>query len=135
MKRQSSGGSVTPPTSLEAPISPPLRRIQVRGPQRVAQGKPGQSKESDETQSEAKSNIAAIEAGVIEIRDHLGYFSEHLREAAITSPAPPLSIPDFVSLYQRNQNSDGHHFVVHQHDHPIAGSILADQSIEFKLER
>lgn len=130
MKRHSSPRSVTPPTSLEAPISPPRRRIQVHESLRIPQDKPRQNIESDEIKPLVAPALAAIEAGEIEIRDHLSYFSEHLRQAASTSPAPALSIRGFVSLYRRNQHIHGRHFVVHQHDHPVAGSVLLDLQVQ-----
>ncbi|KAI4211294.1 MAG: hypothetical protein L6R36_009507, partial [Xanthoria steineri] len=65
---------------------------------------------------------ASIEAGEIQIQDHLSYFSNHLARAVRPeNPGPRLSTPDFVTLYQRNYHPQGRHFVVHQHDHPIAG--------------
>ncbi len=124
MKRHSSPRSLTPPTSLEAPISPPRRRIQVHEPIHIPQDRPRQNKEPEQIQPLVIPNLAAIEAGEAEIRDHLSSLSEHLGQAARTHPVPPLSILDFVSLYRRNQHIYGRHFVVHQHDHPVAGSVL-----------
>jgi hypothetical protein len=67
--------------------------------------------------------LAAIEAGKAKIDDHLAYFKNHLAKASRpTSPdIPRLSIDDFASLYQSNHHTHGHHFVIHQHNHPIAG--------------
>ena len=33
----------------------------------------------------------------------------------------PLSVGAFENLYERNQHVHGRHFVIHQHDHPVAG--------------
>ena len=33
----------------------------------------------------------------------------------------PLSASAFKDLYERNQHKNGRHFVIHQHDHPVAG--------------
>lgn len=98
----------TPPTSLQAPISPP---------------KLNRSRPNPHNQDESNAPTpASTEAGEIQIQDHLSYFSNHLARAVRPeNPGPRLSIPDFVTLYQRNCHPHGRHFVVHQHDHPIAG--------------
>ncbi|KAI1455899.1 DNA polymerase ligase-domain-containing protein [Annulohypoxylon moriforme] len=68
----------------------------------------------------------AVESGKVKIEDHLGYFSGLLTKA-ITSPfpidIPRVPIDDYISLYESNSgNPKGAHFIVHQHDHPIAGT-------------
>lgn len=69
--------------------------------------------------------LASIEAGEVEVTDHLGIFSaklsQHTRPPNNSQPTPRLKTDDFVDLYRRNSHSTGHHFVIHQHDHPIAG--------------
>ncbi|KAF3073589.1 hypothetical protein CFAM422_003938 [Trichoderma lentiforme] len=67
---------------------------------------------------------AEIESGAVEIPDHLARFSStlssHLRPTS--AGVPRLSIPSYSHLYQSCQGSPrGAHFVVHQHDHPVAG--------------
>ncbi|KAK3117157.1 hypothetical protein LTR53_001736 [Teratosphaeriaceae sp. CCFEE 6253] len=74
--------------------------------------------------------LAAIEAGQAQIRDHLEYFARHLGHTTKPSPGPRLSIGDFRDLYRRNQHSNGRHFVVHQHDHPISG-VHYDLRLQF----
>lgn len=98
----------TPPTSLQAPISPP---------------KLNRSRPNPHNQDESNAPTpASIEAGETQIQDHLSYFSNHLARAVRpNNTGPRLSIPDFVNLYQRNCHPHGRHFVVHQHDHPVAG--------------
>jgi len=102
----------SPPTSLEAPISPPpsTRSLKRR---RTQQDDPS-----------SPPNLAAIEAGQAQIDDHLAVFSEqlsrHIRPCA-AGQGDLLSIDDFKGLYRRNQHQHGRHFVVHQHDHPVAG--------------
>lgn len=110
----------TPPTSLQAPISPPRSR---RSKNYVDACKPGISAERCQNNGEVNAtNSASIEAGEIHIQDHLSYFSNHLARAMRPEiPGPRLSIVDFVDLYKRNCHPHGRHFVVHQHDHPIAG--------------
>lgn len=67
---------------------------------------------------------AEIESGAVEIPDHLARFSltlsSHLRPTS--AGIPRLSIASYSHLYQSCQGSPrGAHFVVHQHDHPVAG--------------
>ena len=110
----SSTRTTTPPTSLRTSISPPpsmARRSKENshkdknhGPQRLEYAVP---------------ELAAIEAGEVRIRNHLEYFSHHLSHYA--RAISPLSIPSFVDLYKRNQHPHGRHWVIHQHDHPVAG--------------
>ncbi|KAI0137562.1 DNA polymerase ligase-domain-containing protein [Hypoxylon sp. NC0597] len=83
---------------------------------------PNQSPETIEERPRAQS----IEAGKAKVEDHLGYFSELVKKATL-SPFPPgmprLSIEGYRRLYESNSGSPkGAHFIVHQHDHPIAGT-------------
>ncbi|KAI0007745.1 DNA polymerase ligase-domain-containing protein [Xylariaceae sp. FL0662B] len=69
---------------------------------------------------------AAVEAGKAKIDDHLSYFSSRLAQATL-SPFPPdttrLSIEAYRRLYEAHAGSPrGAHFVIHQHDHPVAGT-------------
>ena len=70
-----------------------------------------------------EQSLAAIEAGQVEITDHLETISASLKQyARFTSESTPrLSISDFMDLYRRNEHDEGCHFVIHQHDHPLAG--------------
>ncbi|GKU05202.1 abc1 containing protein [Fusarium langsethiae] len=62
-----------------------------------------------------------IESGSAAVDDHLPHFKNHLSKYVI-SPAA-VSIPEYTSLYTTNAGSpQGAHFVIHQHDHPIAGT-------------
>ncbi|KAI1209668.1 DNA polymerase ligase-domain-containing protein [Annulohypoxylon truncatum] len=71
-------------------------------------------------------DTSAIEAGKVKIKDHVTYFSTLLAKATISpfpSSTPRLSIDVYKQLYETNSgNPKGAHFVVHQHDHPIAGT-------------
>jgi len=108
------------PASLTREISPPPTPRK-----RTSQARPADAVEAPNgpQRSAAGPSLAAIEAGQAKIQDHLAYFSAHLREASRPSlPATPrLSINDFVRLYQRSESPRGRHFVIHQHNHPIAG--------------
>ncbi|XDG08792.1 hypothetical protein ABKA04_008407 [Annulohypoxylon sp. FPYF3050] len=71
-------------------------------------------------------DASAVEAGKVKIGDHLDYFSELLTKTTLL-PFPPdtprLSIGEYRRLYEKNSNSPGGaHFIVHQHDHPVAGT-------------
>ena len=104
----------TPPTSLRTSISPP--------PSRARKNKERSGKDDthpSQRNEDPLPNLAAIEAGEILIRDHLQYFSHHLSRFA--RPTALLSIPSFADLYKRNQHPHGRHWVIHQHDHPVAG--------------
>lgn len=76
---------------------------------------------------EPRPTAAAVESGAIALDDHLAHFSDHLAKVAV-GPAigddiPRLSIRDYASLYTAHAGSpNGAHFVIHQHDHPIAGT-------------
>jgi len=107
------------PTSLRASISPPpprIKRTKLRG-----------LGPSDEQHGETPTpNLAAIEAGRAQIPNHLAHFSTHLsplvRPVPDTSSQPPrLSMHAWKNLYIRNQHPQGRHWVIHQHDHPVAG--------------
>lgn len=67
---------------------------------------------------------AAIEAGETEIADHLTYFSERLSQRSPSKDRESwLSVEGYKSLYVANVGSrEGAHFVIHQHDHPVAGT-------------
>ncbi|KAM0475114.1 hypothetical protein ACHAPX_007248 [Trichoderma viride] len=68
---------------------------------------------------------AEIESGAVQISDHLAQFtstlSSHLRPTSALIPR--LSIAGYSSLYRSCAGSpSGAHFVIHQHDHPVAGT-------------
>ncbi|KAE8152640.1 DNA polymerase ligase-domain-containing protein [Aspergillus avenaceus] len=110
-------------STLDAPVSPPQKRSST---------KPASSPENQSstlhihlktTSSPDSHSLAEIEAGRIEVTDHLSIFAARLNQALRPGipQSPRLNIPDWIGLYQRNQHPDGRHFVIHQHDHPIAG--------------
>ncbi|KAJ6442908.1 Protein STB2 [Purpureocillium lavendulum] len=70
-------------------------------------------------------SAAAIESGATIITDHLAHFAADISSHVLQSPPlrPPLSISSFTTLYKDNEGSPrGAHFVIHQHDHPVAGT-------------
>jgi hypothetical protein len=70
-------------------------------------------------------NLAAVEAGQVKIEDPVELFSARLaavaRPLSASAEGNRLSIKDWMDLFSRNRHENGCHFVIHQHDHPIAG--------------
>lgn len=71
------------------------------------------------------SASALIENNTVKITDHLAWFSNLLAKATLNPfPAslPHVPISEYQSLYNDSfQSPAGAHFVVTQHDHPVAG--------------
>lgn len=113
IKSQNKSWELTAPDSLNRSISPPPRP-------RAGVQKPANST----TITAVKSVAAAVEAGDIEIDDHVSFFSTKLWAAQLPMLVnqPRLAHQAWLDLYRRNLHDRGHHFVVHQHDHPIAGT-------------
>lgn len=108
---------VTDLASLKAPVSPPQRRA-------LPATNPAWRKIIPRTQQDSSNTLATIEAGQVQVTDHLGVISERLKECIHPSglqPAPRLPMHEWSGLYRRNNHPEGRHFVIHQHDHPIAG--------------
>lgn len=105
-------------STLTASVSPPrLRRLASN-----------MDRHSSNPPSNGRSNLlslAAVEAGEVKVDDPEELFSARLAAAALPPSTSPeggrLSIKDWIDLYSRNRHENGHHFVIHQHDHPIAG--------------
>ncbi|KAK8064768.1 ABC1 domain-containing protein [Apiospora phragmitis] len=76
-------------------------------------------------QSQQQPQSAAVEAGDAKIQDHVGYFSDVLGKATLSpfpDRMPHLSVAGYRKLYEENfGNPQSAHFIVHQHDHPVAG--------------
>lgn len=82
--------------------------------------------ESQENQKSLSVETAAVESGAIVVDNHLERFSVHLDQASIAIARNPniprTSIDSYRNLYGSNAGSPhGAHFVIHQHDHPVAG--------------
>lgn len=105
-------------SSLKAPVSPPQRKRQIRSQAAEASQRSSASPNNEH-------NLAAIEAGEVKVDDHLGIISAKLHQfiqpSLKSQQMPRLSIAEWVDLYQRNDHPEGRHFVIHQHDHPVAG--------------
>lgn len=109
----------TTPTSLRASISPPPPRMRRTDTD-------GAATSNKERGSGPTPGIAVVEAGRDQITNHLDHFSYHLLPLVRPVPnswpqLPGVSMRDWKELYIRNQYAHGRHWVVHQHDHPIAG--------------
>ncbi|RYP61248.1 hypothetical protein DL769_007789 [Monosporascus sp. CRB-8-3] len=108
--------------------------IELTAPATRASSEATSSSGSDDQQGAADSraeeeespSAAAVEAGEAHVDDHLGYFSRILTKATLSpfpSNVPHLSVERYRKLYTANFGSPkGAHFIVHQHDHPIAGT-------------
>ena len=112
--------------SLTRPITPPPSTRQNPSPVEVGNVSDGHPQQVDlPAPDRSLPTLAAVEAGRAQVRDHLDYFSTQLSDAVrpqhISPSTPRLSLARYCELYQRNQHPHGHHFVVHQHDHPVAG--------------
>jgi len=123
------------PASLARDISPPRpskRRRTSEADIRSSNSKPNVHSDATPTVAKALPTLAAVEAGKVKIDDHLTYFRNHLVKSSRNTAldVPRLSIDDFATLYQSNANPYGHHFVVHQHNHPIAG-VHYDLRLQF----
>ncbi|KUI58150.1 hypothetical protein VP1G_05477 [Cytospora mali] len=82
---------------------------------------------STSTSTSGPSESALIENNTVQIEDHLSYFSGLLSKRTLLTPYypenhPRLPIQKYKTLYRQSLGSRrGAHFVVTQHDHPVAG--------------
>lgn len=113
-----------PDSQLETHTHPARRRTAPLVSSLNASVSPPPSRRKSIPEKEAPE-LASIEAGEVEVTDHLGIFSTKLSQYTkplnISQSTPRLTIEDYIDLYRRNSNPTGRHFVIHQHDHPIAG--------------
>jgi hypothetical protein len=94
--------------SLNRPISPPIIIRKNRSTHNDEENKP-------------RADAVTIEDGS-ETKNHLEFYCYYLEKVTIQVKEPRLNINDFRVLFLRNSSQRGHHFVIHQHDHPIAGT-------------
>ncbi|KAL4922926.1 DNA polymerase ligase-domain-containing protein [Aspergillus aurantiobrunneus] len=72
-------------------------------------------------------SLSALEAGKESVNNHLATISAVLRrftpssDSDTTPGSRTLPVDAWEALYSRNAHAAGHHFVIHQHDHPVAG--------------
>ncbi|KAM0262904.1 hypothetical protein ACHAQJ_001497 [Trichoderma viride] len=118
----SSQASPLPPTSTSTPTSIP---IPIPIPTTTAASTTTISPPAAARRPTA-GTTAEIESGAVQVSDHLAQFtstlSSHLRRPT-SALVPRLSISRYSHLYQSCVGSpSGAHFVIHQHDHPVAGT-------------
>ncbi|KAL5341339.1 DNA polymerase ligase-domain-containing protein [Aspergillus crustosus] len=102
-------------SSLAKPISPPPARPSPGSLSRL-------SRLSTPAHNPSSSlSLPALEAGAqsVPVGDHLPTIAASLSN--YISPHSLLPLDQWKALYTSNSHPQGHHFVIHQHDHPIAG--------------
>ncbi len=111
IKSRNKNWRVESPSSFSARVSPPPTR---RRDINIAK----------EDVNEPTPTTAAVEAGKTEVEDPVAFFSSKLLDTAQARlpGVARLSHEEWLDNYQRNQHANGRHFVVHQHDHPVAGT-------------
>ncbi|KAF1933992.1 uncharacterized protein M421DRAFT_110135 [Didymella exigua CBS 183.55] len=116
------------PSSLSIDISPPRALIR----RKTLGGSSPASRANFRCDAEKDPTLAAVEAGRAKIEDHLAYFKHYLAKGSmVTSPeVPRLPIHELAILYEDNLHQHGHHFVIHQHNHPKAG-VHYDLRLQF----
>ncbi|EXJ81322.1 hypothetical protein A1O3_07612 [Capronia epimyces CBS 606.96] len=122
VKAENQSWELSRPASLNRSVSPPPTnrcRREDRNTRRLSNS--GCTPISAATK---KSATAAVEAGEIQIDDHVSFFSSKLLAARRPEVHGQARLPhdQWLELYRRNLNDRGHHFVIHQHDHPVAGT-------------
>ena len=135
VKRQNTSWTVGPPASLTAGVSPPRSRRPTKGVAddtrpavdliKAAPGEPeSRSKATKEIVPDDSPATAAVESGDVGLEDPVSFFSAKLLEAARSEHlgVTRISHGDWLDIYHRNQHPHGRHFVIHQHDHPVAGT-------------
>ncbi|EXJ95796.1 hypothetical protein A1O1_00920 [Capronia coronata CBS 617.96] len=126
VKPENQSWELSPPASLQRSISPPPTNRH----RQEDEGKRAETQSSSTliatpaSIKNGKSDTAAVEAGEIQIDDHVSFFSVKLLAARRPEikGQPRLAHDQWLELYRRNLNDRGHHFVIHQHDHPVAGT-------------
>lgn len=120
VKAQNRDWSIAAPASLRAPVSPPRKRRRQSSSTETPANK---EKIHISDPKPVSPSLAEIEAGRAQVDDHIKVFSSRL--LAATRPplpsVPRISHTNWINLYLRNQHPHGRHFVIHQHDHPVAG--------------
>jgi hypothetical protein len=116
IKKKNLGWTLEPPQNCKSDVLPPKSsQIDVSS---------SSSLSSPPSTTSPEPTSAAIESGETHVADHLTHFVTQLsKRISHSPPAPLLSIPSYADLYRSCAGSpEGAHFVIHQHDHPIAGT-------------
>jgi hypothetical protein len=116
------------PATLHRDISPPPKGQTFLKAKKTLSATVTKSRTNDDP------SMAAVEAGKVQIDDHLEYFAKQLT-SVLRGPEPGLrwlGIENYKLLFLQNQHRHGRHFVVHQHDHPVSG-VHYDLRLQFSL--
>ncbi|KAJ3473293.1 hypothetical protein NLG97_g10393 [Lecanicillium saksenae] len=111
--------------TLDPPDSNPHDSLELE--EGATTSRPAQNADPSSSAPVPRPTTAAVESGAAVVDDHLAHFSENLAQyvtqQAEDQLAPRLAIDDYAALYKANAGSKhGAHFVIHQHDHPVAGT-------------
>ncbi|KAL2755088.1 hypothetical protein ACRALDRAFT_1064811, partial [Sodiomyces alcalophilus JCM 7366] len=84
----------------------------------------GEKAEQQQQPPPPSSSSAAVESGRESVTVHAIHFSALLAAHTLERECPPLlPVESYRALYEANFGSPrGAHFVIHQHDHPVAGT-------------
>ena len=111
--------------TLESPSPNKISSSKDIRPRTTPSPSPSPPPEHDDHDSPQPVTTSAIEAGQAVITDHLAHFTVELSKHVSPSPrdTPLLPVLSYAALYTASDGSaQGAHFVVHQHDHPVAGT-------------
>ncbi|KAG8408889.1 hypothetical protein J3458_019900 [Metarhizium acridum] len=106
--------------NLQWTLSPPHSPIPSSSSPQNAPSSP-KSNTTTNNNKPSPPTTAAIESGKAHTTNPLAHFAAHLENHILPSPTPLLPIGSYASLYAGSLTSQSSHFVIHQHDHPIAG--------------
>jgi hypothetical protein len=117
IKPENKSWHLTSPVSLTRAISPPPSTSRKIDNAPIIP--------SNETTNDELPGTAEIEAGEATVADQPSFWRAKLQEfdRPHIAGVPKLSISKFAALYSDHAgNTSGSHFVIHQHDHPVAGT-------------
>jgi hypothetical protein len=131
IKAENTAWQITDPASLRRSISPPASKSR----------KNALNDEVKAALNDELPQTAAVEAGEATLIDQLPFWSTKLAEFSRSSAQSRLPSDQWQALYKDHACSfEGSHFVIHQHDHPVAGihydlrlQCNADSSISFAI--
>lgn len=117
IKPENKDWSIADTKSFKRPISPPPSVHKGR--------RRNKNVVSVLSEEETLPETAAVEAGEAIVTDQLGFWSTKLESFERPNPlnSHRLSVSQWKALYSQHAgNTSGSHFIVHQHDHPVAGT-------------
>ena len=117
IKAENRSWEIGDPASLSRPISPPPSVSKHHGT--------ALKKKTSLAAEDGLPSTSAVESGDAEVTDQLTFWYTKLTEFVRPPHAiePRLSLNRWRTLYKSHgESTKGSHFVVHQHDHPVAGT-------------